>query len=170
MSRPELDNLVRAGSLREEPPGREELAGLVESAERRLRDARNPDLSDDSRFTELALRDQPVDDFITQVFEVTLTRPPRPDELEYFSDVLSEGYADRRVPGQVSLVRTRTVTSLGVSWTNHLIPEANDRKISLKHELDKGDPPTQRLTPAWRETAEDLIWTLLNSPEFVFVP
>ena len=50
MSRPELDNLVRAGSLREEPPGREELAGLVESAERRLRDARNPDLSDDSRF------------------------------------------------------------------------------------------------------------------------
>jgi len=131
---------------------------------------RTTQLSDDSRFTELALRDQPVDDFITQVFEVILTRHPRAEELEGFREILSDGYAERRVPGEVPLVRTRTVTSLGVAWTNHLIPEANDRKIALKHALDQGDPPTQRLTAAWRETAEDLIWALVNSPEFVFVP
>lgn len=131
---------------------------------------RTTQLSDDSRFTELALRDQPLDDFITEVFEAVLTRPPRSEELEIFRDVLAEGYEQRRVPGAVPIVRTRTVTSLGVAWTNHLIPEANDRKIALKHELDRGDPPTQRLVANWRERAEDVVWTLLNSPEFVFMP
>lgn len=130
---------------------------------------RTTQLSDDSRFTALALREQPLEEFITQVFEVVLTRPPEPRELQVFKELLEEGYDQRRRP-DAPIVRTRTVTSLGVAWTNHLIPEANDRKIALKHDLDKGDPPTQRLTPEWRERAEDFVWTLLNSPEFVFVP
>lgn len=50
MPRLELDNLVRAGSLREEPPLLAEIEGLLSSAEKRLRDARNTDNSDDSRY------------------------------------------------------------------------------------------------------------------------
>lgn len=50
MSRPELENLVRAGLLREEPFSRTEFDGLLRSADKRLRDAKNPDLADDSRF------------------------------------------------------------------------------------------------------------------------
>jgi len=34
----------------------------------------------------------------------------------------------------------------------------------------RGDPPTPRLQADWRERLEDMIWTLVNSPEIVFVP
>lgn len=40
----ELDNLVRIGKLKEEPPGRSELEGLIRSGEARLADAPRTDL------------------------------------------------------------------------------------------------------------------------------
>jgi hypothetical protein len=50
MSSAELDNLVKIGKLKREPPGQKELAGLRESAESRLGDAERRDLKYDSRF------------------------------------------------------------------------------------------------------------------------
>jgi hypothetical protein len=47
---PELDNLVRMGLLKREPPVASELAGLLRSGEARLADAANPELSLESRF------------------------------------------------------------------------------------------------------------------------
>ena len=46
----ELDNLVRTGSLKPEPPVRAEIDGLVRSGEARLADAGNEALSLESRF------------------------------------------------------------------------------------------------------------------------
>ena len=46
----ELDNLVRIGKLKVEPPSARELAGLLESARARLADAANTSLAFDSRF------------------------------------------------------------------------------------------------------------------------
>lgn len=46
----ELENLVRIGALKREPPEPSELAGLTESGEARLKDASNPSLSLQSRF------------------------------------------------------------------------------------------------------------------------
>lgn len=45
-----LDNLVRSGGLKIEPPDQRECKGLAESARDRLNDARNPTLSFASRF------------------------------------------------------------------------------------------------------------------------
>ena len=45
-----LDNLVRIGQLREEPPDEHELNSLVQSAEARLADAGNEALHIESRF------------------------------------------------------------------------------------------------------------------------
>lgn len=45
-----LDNLVRIGSLKSEPPDANESAGLLRSARDRLQDAHNPTLSFASRF------------------------------------------------------------------------------------------------------------------------
>jgi hypothetical protein len=50
MSSAELDNLVRTGKLKREPPSLKELTGLRKSAETRLTDAQRTDLSYDSRF------------------------------------------------------------------------------------------------------------------------
>lgn len=55
MSKPELDNLVKIGKLKREPPTREEFEGLVGSARKRLADARNEGLAPESRF-DLAYR------------------------------------------------------------------------------------------------------------------
>ena len=45
-----LDNLLRTGGLKAEPPDRKECEGLLRSASDRLQDARNPALSFASRF------------------------------------------------------------------------------------------------------------------------
>jgi hypothetical protein len=50
MSSPELDNLVRIGKLKAEPPADRERAGLLSSGIERLEDASRKDLSYASRF------------------------------------------------------------------------------------------------------------------------
>ncbi|MDF1561813.1 MAG: hypothetical protein P1V51_02145 [Deltaproteobacteria bacterium] len=50
MSSAELENLVRIGQLHPEPPDDDELRGLIHSGAVRLKDARSPRLSAESRF------------------------------------------------------------------------------------------------------------------------
>ncbi len=50
MSSVKLENLVKIGQLKREPPRAEELAGLLRSGQSRLADAENTKLSFDSRF------------------------------------------------------------------------------------------------------------------------
>jgi hypothetical protein len=59
---------------------------------------------------------------------------------------------------------------LGVSWSNHLVAEADLAKGKLAAIAARGDRPSPLLDPDWRARAEDLAWTLFNAPEFVFVP
>jgi len=50
MGKQELDNLVRAGSLKAEPASRKEFDGMVKSARRGLADAQNESIATDSQF------------------------------------------------------------------------------------------------------------------------
>jgi hypothetical protein len=50
MTSPELENLVRAGKLKREPPAAGEIEGLRRSGRARLADAQRPELSIESRF------------------------------------------------------------------------------------------------------------------------
>jgi hypothetical protein len=127
-------------------------------------------LSDDSAFTELALENQPVEKLVDRVFLRTLTRLPTKAERKQFVGLLQEGYADRSIKVDPSLVKRHFPRPVGVSWSNHLSPEANRIKIEMERLVEKGDPPSVRLKSAWRERMEDMIWALMNSPEFVFVP
>jgi hypothetical protein len=128
-------------------------------------------LSDDSAFTELALKDQPASELVNAVFIRTMTRQPGIDERAMFVELLSEGYADRVNQEEASkplppLPPLRT----GVGWSNHLHPDANTLQVATHEAIIKGDPPTKRLTPEWRTRFEDMLWALMNSPEFVFIP
>ncbi|MCA9007183.1 MAG: DUF1553 domain-containing protein, partial [Planctomycetaceae bacterium] len=126
-------------------------------------------LSDDSDFTELALQDQPLEALINITFMKTLTREPKAEELKMFSELLQPGYAERANPEAEPVRRERLPRNL-VSWSNHVNSRANEIKVELEGAVKKGDPPTNRLDDDWRNRYEDLLWTLLNSPEFIFVP
>jgi hypothetical protein len=50
VGKPELDNLVKIGSLKAEPPSRVEFDGMVKSARSGLKDAQSEHIETDSRF------------------------------------------------------------------------------------------------------------------------
>ena len=127
-------------------------------------------LSDDSAFTELALQAKSPEEFVNAVTQRILTRPPTKSELALFEPLLRDGFEKRIVPGSPPIRRPGPPRSTGVSWSNHLKPEASLRKQRLAEELAHGDPTTSRLNADWRERAEDVIWSLINSPEFLIVP
>jgi hypothetical protein len=125
-------------------------------------------LSDDSAITELSLEERPLPDLIREVFLRVLTRPPTDNESQRLVALLSQGYADRKVDAPRKQPRDPKQTP--VSWSNHLSPEATILKLEQERLAREGDPPTDRLRPDWRERMEDVLWSLVNSPEFVFVP
>lgn len=124
-------------------------------------------LTDDSAFTSLALAERPLDELVRQVYLRVLSRPPSDAERLAWCDVLKTGYADRRIDAPLTAVAP--VRQL-VSWSNHLAPEATEFKAALEKRVREGNPPTRRLQPDWRERLEDMLWVLVNSPEFVFLP
>ena len=128
-------------------------------------------LSDDSEFTKLALKDQPASTLVNSVYLRAMTRQPSSEERAMFVELLSDGYDKRINKGEINkplppLPPLRT----GVGWSNHLHPDANTLQIETHEEVNQGDPPTKRLTSEWRERFEDMLWALMNSPEFVFAP
>ncbi len=127
-------------------------------------------LSEDSRITELSLEDKPVNELVQAVYRQVLSRDAAADEEALFVELLSEGYADRRIVSPGSTVQKAAQRRTTVSWSNHLSPEATRIKLELERAARAGDPPTQRLQTDWRERMEDMLWALVNSPEFAFVP
>lgn len=125
-------------------------------------------LSDDSAFTDLALNADTPDALVEQTVLRVLARPATPTERVLFTDLLREGFDARLLPGEVNPFREYTQT--GVSWSNQHDPRATQLQEALAQEVTAGDPPTARLQPDWRERYEDLLWSLINTPEFLFIP
>jgi hypothetical protein len=126
-------------------------------------------LSDDNGFTQAALSDVSADQLIDIVYLRLLTRHASPKERALFTGLLQDGYTTRIVPGAAPAPE-RKLRRNTVSWSNHLNPEANVIKTELEEAVRQGKPPTPRLVAGWRERMEDMVWVLINSPEFVFLP
>jgi len=127
------------------------------------------DFSDDSLLTQAALKDQPVEAFVEELFARLLTRTPTSDEREMFSEQLRQGYEKRIIAGPDAIPPKRIFRS-GVTWISHFDPDSDHEAIERMREIIKGDRKSARLNTDWRERAEDVVWALVNSPEFVFVP
>jgi hypothetical protein len=134
--------------------------------------ARIASLSNDSAVTALALQAFSLDELVRQVYLRLLSRLPRPDEEQMFVDLLKEGYEERRpeVNPFAGDQKQSSEHRIAVAWSNHLSPEASILKLEMERQARSGDPPTKLLTADWRERMEDMVWALVNSPEFVFVP
>jgi hypothetical protein len=126
-------------------------------------------LSDDHAITNLALQNQPVEQLVDELFMRLLTRHPSDQERRRYTEYLSEGYA-QRVVADPKPVAIPHVAPKFVTWTNHLLPESNVAKQEQEAAARRGDPPTNRLTPAWRARCEDTLWALINSPEMLYRP
>ncbi len=128
-------------------------------------------LSEDNDITALATRaDLSLDELIGEVYLRVLTREPTDDERVVYAELLSEGFADRVIPEDQRPPAIRPAPLKHVSWSNHLSAEANRIKIEMEKRAREGDPPTVALRADWRERMEDMLWAVMNSPEFLYVP
>ena len=128
-------------------------------------------LTEDHALTKLALRpEMTLDEFIDSVFLRTLSRLPSASERILYAELLSEGFDSRIIP-EAKRQQPKKWDQLGhVAWSNHLSAEANSIKIEMEKRAAIGDFPTVALKQTWRENVEDMLWAMLNSPEFIFVP
>jgi hypothetical protein len=126
-------------------------------------------LSDDSWFTARALAAPRPQTLIDETFLRILSRPPRDAERTQFANLLTPVFANRIVAG-APVRASRRETDGRVSWSNHLSAEASLIRMEEERKLRFGDQPTARLTKEFRERYEDMLWALMNSPEFAMVP
>lgn len=128
-------------------------------------------LTDDHGITKLALEDQPLERLVEQLFLRILTREPTSQQRMLLAEYLRPGYESRRRNAAAIPARAPAhAPKLYVSWSNHLDPDSTILRQHEEAAARRGDPPTERLTPAWRERLEDVVWALVNAPEFVFSP
>ncbi len=123
-----------------------------------------------SELAELAVTTQSPQTLLESIYLRFLTRMPTTAERDAFVPVLAEGFDSRLVPAN-QISEPVYPPMLGrVSWSNHLAAKANSIKMELEQRAREGDPPDPRLVPAWRERYEDVVWSVFNSPEFVWIP
>ncbi len=129
-------------------------------------------LSDDHGVTQMALEEQPVEKLVERLYLRLLTRHPSKEERDRYIQFLTEGYEKRVIPEA-----ERKHTKVGkrvpvkyVSWSNHLDGKANALAVEKEEQARAGAPPTNALANDWRMRMEDVVWAVLNSPEWIYTP
>lgn len=126
--------------------------------------------SDKSSLADLAVESQNASSVVDSIYLRFLSRMPTEQESLTFVPILEQGFEDRLVsPDQVQPVVYPPMLRR-VSWSNHLAEDANRVKIEMEQRARNGDPADPRLKPDWRMLFEDVVWAVVNSPEFVWVP
>lgn len=105
-----------------------------------------------------------------QLFLRILSRSPKPEERKVFASALAKDFGSRLVPTDQVTPPTEPKPLPQVTWFNHLRPRANEIQLELERRVQAGPPSDPRLQPAWREVYEDIVWSLINHREFVWMP
>jgi hypothetical protein len=127
-------------------------------------------LSDDHGLTTLALEDQAPDQLVDRIYLRLLTRKPTAEEKKTALDLLGPGYEKRILAAKPRTATGERHRPYYFTWSNHLDGKANELAVIEEEKVRRGKPATEHLQQDWRERLEDLTWTLLNTPEWIFVP
>jgi hypothetical protein len=99
-----------------------------------------------------------------------LGRFPTSAEKQSYLTTISDGFDARLVAAdKVEMPKPLPILSR-VTWSNHLVPEATMIQNEHERRARSGEPPDPRLNPVWRENFEDIVWSLVNHREFVWIP
>lgn len=129
-------------------------------------------LSERHALTSLAIEASSPTELIDRLFLRLLTREPSALERERYVALLEKGFAERVVPEADRPVakKVKREPVRFVSWSNHLDGAANSLAVEREEQARRGDPPTTALTPEWRTKMEDVLWAMLNAPEWIYTP
>ncbi len=124
----------------------------------------------DNELARLAIAATSPESLVDTLFIRVLSRWPKPDERDEFVSALENGFTDRVIPADQVTPIERLPPLPQVTWFNHLRPQANEIQLEMERRTRAGPPADPRLQPAWREIYEDVVWSLINHREFVWVP
>jgi hypothetical protein len=129
-------------------------------------------LSDDHGVTQLALKKQTVDQLVDNLYLKLLTRLPTKEEKELYIKHLTPGFGSRLLKLETSNLKPQSnrAREKYVSWSNHLDAEATLVRQAQEAAARKGEPPSAKLNNDWRQRLEDILWAMLNAPEWAFSP
>ena len=126
--------------------------------------------SDKSVLADLAVAAESPRQLVETLYLRFLSRMPTEPEVELFRRELAEGFQSRIVPEGQRKPVVRPEPLEWVTWSNHLQSRANVIRVEQERRARLGDPADPRLQTQWRTRYEDFVWSLLNSPEFVWIP
>ena len=91
-------------------------------------------------------------------------------EREQLAKALSVGFDGRLTPLD-EIQRPPPLPDLRlVTWFNHQRPDATKIQLEWERRVRMGPPADPRLRSAWREVYEDVVWSLINHREYVWMP
>lgn len=126
--------------------------------------------SHQSPLADLAVNAPSPEELVESVYLRFLSRMPSMDEKAFFAAELTQGFSDRLVPKAEIVVPETPERLPQVTWSNHLRSEANTIQLEHARRARLGPPADPRLRPEWREAYEDFVWSVVNLPEFVWMP
>lgn len=124
----------------------------------------------ESGLAELAMEATSPEELVDSLFLRYLSRLPTEEERDPLARALAENFQRRILPADQVKPITPPEPLPVVTWSNHLRQESNSIAIEQEARARAGVPGDPRLLPSWRETYEDVVWSLVNLSEFIWVP
>ena len=123
-----------------------------------------------SGLAETAINVASPEQLVDSIFLRYLSRLPSDSERAPLARALAVGFDERLFRPEEIQAAAPLEPLPAVTWSNHLSPESTTIALELEQRARNGPPPDPRLRPEWREVYEDVVWSILNISEFVWIP